>query len=235
MMKPGAYLRRFLAYWNLLPCQVCGGDGGGSNALCRECTGKLHFITGSRCPGCGGSLDGILASCSKCMREELRPWMYALAVFDYTGFGRELVHNFKFRNQPEMARTLARLAVPLLRECGEPMDIFVPVPLHFTRMWQRTYNQSAFFAGLCAGELGVPCVNALKRVKRTRHQAGLSREKRLKNLKNAFKVCDAASIAGKNVWLVDDVFTTGATLTEAANTLKKAGAAAVRILVIARA
>lgn len=228
-------LRRFAAYWNLFPCPVCGGEGNGRNEFCPDCRALLHPVREPRCPGCGGTLDGMLASCSKCMQEELRPWSYALAVYDYRGAGRELVRAFKFSDHPELARPLSQLAAPLLRECGEPIDLIVPVPLHVTRCWTRGYNQSLLLAQLCAAELGVPCVEALRRTRRTPHQAGLSREKRLKNLKNAFTVCNAASIAGKNVWLLDDVLTTGTTLNEAAETLRAAGAGPIRILVIARA
>ncbi len=228
-------LQKIAAQWNIFPCPVCGGDGDGGNAICPECRQYLRPIAGSRCRGCGGTLDGMFAVCSKCMQEELRPWVCALAAMEYTGLGRDLIHHLKFRNNPELARPLSRLAIPLLRECGEPCDVLVPIPLHYRRMWSRTYNQSRLVAELCASAMGVPCVNALRRVKNTPHQAGLNRKMRLKNIRNAFTVCKSESIAGKNVWLVDDVFTTGTTLTEAAKTLLAAGSGPVRVLVLARA
>ena len=146
-----------------------------------------------------------------------------------------MVRRLKFSDQPELARPLARLAAPLLRECGEKADGVVPVPLHYTRQWKRSYNQSELVAGLVAGELGIPLVKALKRVRPTPHQAELKRSERLKNLRGAFAVGDESLVRGKNLWLVDDVLTTGITLTEAARTLHRAGAKQLYVLTIARA
>ena len=228
-------LRRWSSRGNLLPCPLCRtGNGGGINDFCPACMERFPWITGSRCPGCGGTLDGILGQCSKCLREPQRPWLYALALMDYRTCAREMVHDLKFHNRPELARPLGKIAAQQLLQCGEPADLIVPVPLHWSRYWTRTYNQSQLFAAECARHSQIPCANLLRRVRRTPHQAALKRKDRLKNLRNAFAVSDPSQIAGKNVWLTDDVLTTGATLEEAAKTLLKNGALTVRILVIAR-
>ncbi len=178
----------------------------------------------------------MLGVCSKCMRESGgRPWQYALALFDYRGVGRDTVRAFKFYDRPELARSFAELAVPVLRECGEPVDLLIPVPLHWTRAWRRGYNQAALFAGECARQLGVESLPLLRRTRPTPHQAGGSREARLKNLQGAFAVRHPERLRGRSVWLVDDVLTTGSTLTAAAQALSKAGVREMRILVIARA
>lgn len=229
-------LRKFAVEWNLLPCPACGtGEGGGANLFCPECLAKLHFVAGERCRGCGGALDGVLGVCSKCVREEPRPWLLALTIFDYRDEGRDLVRRLKFSDQPELARPLAKLAIPLLQECGERADGMVPVPLHYMRQWKRSYNQSELVAGVVAGELGVPLLKVLKRVRATPHQAELKRSERLKNLRGAFAVGDESLVRGKNLWLVDDVLTTGITLTEAARTLHRAGAKQLYVLTLARA
>ena len=229
------FFRRLSARGNLLPCPLCRrGFGNGINDFCPECMAQFPLIRGSRCPGCGGELDGILGQCSKCLREPQRPWLYALALMDYRQNAREMIHDLKFHNRPELARPLGKLAAQSLRQCGEVADILVPVPLHWSRYWTRSYNQSQLFASECARHSGIPCRNVLKRVRRTPHQAALKRKDRLKNLRNAFAVSSPELIAGKNVWLVDDVLTTGSTLAEAAKTLLKNGALTVRILVIAR-
>ncbi len=228
--------RKFIADWNLLPCPVCEtGEGRGENCFCDACLAKLHFISGERCRGCGGAMDGVLGVCSKCVREEQRPWVGAVTVFDYRDAGRDLVKRLKFSDQPELARPLARLAAPLVRGGGELMDAMVPVPLHYTRMWKRSYNQAELVARLVAKGLGIPLLGALKRVRRTPHQAELKRSDRVKNLCGAFAVTDPALVEGKDLWVVDDVLTTGVTLTEAVKTLHRAGARRIRVLTIARA
>ena len=218
----------------LFPCPVCGGPGGGRNDFCPECRERFQRFTGPRCPGCGGVIDGILAQCSSCVTEPLRPWRYAVTCFAYDRFAREVIHKFKFGNCPELARPLGRMAAAQLADCREPMDLLTAVPLHWSRYWQRSYNQSALFAGICAGELGVPFRQVLRRTRPTPHQADLPRNERLKNLKGAFALRRGVNIAGLHVWLADDVFTTGATLHEAAKTLLNGGAADVRVLTLAR-
>lgn len=224
-----------LEFLGLFPCPVCGGPGGGRNDFCQECLKKFRTFPEPHCPGCGGSIDGILAQCSNCLAEPLRPWRYAVSCFAYDRFGREVIHQFKFGNSPELARPFSRMAAERLRGCREPMDLVTAIPLHWTRYWQRSYNQSALFAEMCAGELNVPFRQVLRRTRATPHQADLPRKERLKNLKGAFALRRGEDIRGLHVWLADDVFTTGSTLHEAAKTLLKAGAADVRVLTLARA
>ena len=231
------WLRRFSAACNLLPCPLCrSGDGAGVNAFCPDCLAKLRFFPQPACPGCGGELDGVLAVCSKCLAAEPRPWVGACSLFEYRDLGRRIIHDFKFHDAPELARPLGRLAGEAMRRNSFEGDLVVPVPLHFTRLWYRSYNQAELFARLVAGALGVPCVTALKRVRATPHQAGMDREARLRNLRGAFQVTSAAAkCRGRHVWLVDDVLTTGSTLTAAAETLRRAGAGPIRVLTIGRA
>lgn len=230
-------LRRFSRACNLLPCPRCGrGDGGGANRFCAACLAELSRIpAGPRCPGCGGALDGVLAQCSACLAEaEERPWNGAVTLFEYTGAARELVHDFKFHGRPELARPFGALAAEALREARFRADLVVPVPLHWTRLWRRSYNQAGLFGERLAAELGIPCRNALRRRKRTRRQAGLRREQRARNPRGAFAVRDPDAVTGRPVLLVDDVFTTGATLTAAAKVLRAAGCGPIFVVTIAR-
>ncbi len=235
-MKIAELLRDFSRFYNLLPCPKCGGDGGGGNRLCPDCLAELPRIPeGPRCPGCGGELDGVLAQCSACLAEsDERPWSGALTLFDYTGAARELVHDFKFHGKPELARPFAALAAEAFRKETFRAELVVPVPLHWTRLWKRSYNQAGLFAERLAAELGIPYCNALRRKRRTRKQSGLHRELRAKNPRGAFGIRDSGEIAGRSILLVDDVFTTGATLTAAAKTLLDAGSGPVFALTIAR-
>jgi ComF family protein len=116
-----------------------------------------------------------------------------------------------------------------------PVDLIIPVPLHWRRLLMRRFNQSALLGFSLSRSLAVPCVpTALKRTRYTTPQMRLPRAQRLKNVRNAFAVPDAGLIADKHVLLVDDVVTTGATVAACAATLKKAGAASVHVLALAR-
>jgi len=219
----------------LFPCPGCGGDGAGRNDFCPECRARLKPFAPPRCPGCGGTLTGALAQCSQCLAEPLRPWRYAVTCFAYRDFGRDLIRRLKFGDFPELALPLGRLAAEAMRDHHEPCDLLTAIPLHYFRWWRRSYNQSALFTEVCAKELGVPFRQVLYRTRPTPHQADLPRRERLKNLKGAFAMRRGADVTGLHVWLCDDVFTTGATLHEAATVLLKAGAADVRVLTLARA
>jgi len=151
---------------------------------------------------------------------------------------RELVQGFKYRDRheglPLFARWLNKAGAELLADA----DLIVPVPLYPSRLWWRRFNQSAMLA-LAVGRLtGVPVdCSVLKRVRRTASQVGLSAEQRRRNVRGAFRVdkAHAARVRGKKLVVVDDVITTGATAEACARALKRAKAARVDILALARA
>jgi ComF family protein len=116
-------------------------------------------------------------------------------------------------------------------------DVIVPVPLHRRRLWWRRYNQSALLAQAVAGQSGRPLASAaLARVRATAQQVGLSADERDRNVRGAFRVPveQKPAVAGRRVLLVDDVYTTGATVRAATRALLRAGATAVDVLVFAR-
>ncbi len=228
-------LKKLAAFYNLLPCPVCRtGDGGGGNRFCPACLAKLPRITGRRCPGCGGAFDGVLAQCTKCLAAPPRPWIGAAAVFEYRDLAKEVIHDFKFHDMPELARPLGELGAAIVQEEKFPVELVVPVPLYWMRRMRRGYNQAALFGGEVARRLGIPQCAALRRIRYGKRQAALKREARWKNPKNAFRVHHPEAVAGRKILLVDDVFTTGATLDAAARELLRAGAAGVYILTAAR-
>lgn len=230
------WLRRIAKYFNLLPCPVCGvGDGDGCGMLCPECRAELPIIPpdAPHCPGCGGVPDGLLAMCRACMSCGDRPWQDAATVMEYRDEGAQFMKRFKSGHAPELARPLGRLAAEKIRRLGWQADLIVPVPLRFFRRWRRLYNQSTLLGERVGAELGIPCRELLTKLPGGEKQAGLSRAKRLKN-RLRFEVGKPELLRGKNVILVDDIFTTGSTLAAAAKALRRAGPAMIYVLSGAR-
>jgi len=147
---------------------------------------------------------------------------------------REAVLRLKFQRKAALAAPLGkRLAQELSRDAGSwRPDALVPVPLHWTRQWERGFNQSELLADAAARELGLPVRHALRKVRSTPHQVGLTREHRAANLRAAFVADPRYPVAGQRLVLVDDVRTTGSTLAACAAALRRAGAAEVYALTV---
>ena len=151
----------------------------------------------------------------------------------YEGLLREWIHLYKYGRIKTMARPLGELlarAVPR----DEQFDAIVPVPLHWRRQWQRGFNQSELLARGLSHRLGIPVVKALRRVRATEAQAGLSNTGRRRNVTAAFRARRGRSLAGRRILLIDDVMTTGSTGAACAIALKRAGAARVALVTVAR-
>jgi ComF family protein len=218
------------------PCPACKNNfnADSPNALCVECLEKINFVRAPFCPGCGGALDGVLELCSKCLREEKRLWRKAVSVFELNGEGRNLLHRFKYKNSPELARPLGQAGAAAIQNSGLDFDIIVPVPLHWTRFLERGFNQAALIAEIISSITGKPVKNILKRTKRTPKQAKLTRKQRKKNLIGAFSLKKWKNCEKHSILLIDDVMTTGSTLSSAAEILLKNGAAEINVFVLAR-
>lgn len=146
---------------------------------------------------------------------------------------RELIHLFKYGKVQTLAGPLSDLlAAALPRDQG--FDAIAPTPLYWLRRWHRGFNQAELLARRLAGRTGIPMLRALRRVHSTETQAGLSDTRRRRNVAHAFRARDGAAIKGKRILLVDDVMTTGSTGAACAAALKRAGAAKVTLLTIAR-
>ncbi len=203
---------------------------------CPPCTDRLRVLPKTRCPGCGGAIDGVLAMCGECLSFGHRPWLEAVSVYAYGGYLRELVHRFKYRGATMLAPVFARRMATSWLDFGTDggLQAITPVPLHSFKELQRGYNQAELLAEGVGRRLGLPVRRLLRRRGWSRQQAQLDLDQRRINVKGIFRVADPDAVEGLHVLLVDDVLTTGATLAAAADTLLAAKAASVRVLTLAR-
>lgn len=147
------------------------------------------------------------------------------------------MHGLKYRDRLDLSTWMANWMVRAGADLIDDADLVVPVPLHRWRLWSRRFNQSASLAKAVAEAAGKQLdAEALRRTRMTRQQVGLSANERERNVGGAFEVAESGkfSLAGRTVLLVDDVYTTGATVKSAARALFRGGARAVDVLVFAR-
>jgi len=207
--------------------------------FCSSCEEQTHLITGSICHICGTTFPDSPAEshlCADCL--EKKPYFScARAVFSYENIILNAIHQFKYKRNISIGETLASFMADFQFSNIDFADysIMIPVPLHTTRLRERGFNQSLVLARILGKKKQIPInFSLLKRQKFTLTQTGSNKQERKQNIKGAFEVTDKRKIAGKNILLIDDVFTTGATVNECAKTLIKAGAQKVSVLTLAR-
>jgi ComF family protein len=167
-------------------------------------------------------------------RSGIRGFDRAYCFGAYEGPLRDWIHLYKYGRVKTMVRPLGELLAAVLPR-GEEWDAVVPVPLHWRRRWSRGFNQSELLARSIARRRNIPVLNALKRVRYTPTQTGLSNTGRRKNMAAAFGPVRRNSVAGRRILLVDDVMTTGSTAAACGSVLRRAGASSVTLLTVARA
>jgi ComF family protein len=146
---------------------------------------------------------------------------------------RELVHLLKYGRVSTLANPLGEMLLEAYPR-DQQIDVIVPMPMHWTRRWKRGFNQASLLAKVVGRRTGIPVSAAVRRKRSAPPQAGLSSSERRKNVSGGFSPAPGSSLRGKRVLLVDDVLTTGATASACAKTLKRAGAAHVSVLALAR-
>jgi ComF family protein len=227
------------------PCHTCGSalGAGRRGALCRRCWDRLERVPPGGCHRCGWPFPGPaglsgadVPLCQRC-RRSADHFELARAVLLYRegGVAREAILLAKHGGRPALLRHLGDL---LAREAPADLgldacDAVVPVPLHWTRRWRRGWNQADLLARRVARLHRLPLLRALVRTRPTPPQHGDPGE-RQRNVRGAFAVRRRARVADRRLLLLDDVFTTGATVNGCALALRQAGAAAVRVLTLAR-
>ena len=215
-------------------CMVAGPEG-----LCGPCRGQMPFIHGASCALCGAPFIGDAKegdSCDEC-RIVARPWAGARATLLYSGLARNLVLGCKHGDRTELAPIFAGWMAQTIAGLDVQSPLIVPVPIHWTRLVYRRYNQAALLANELATQIGCEALpTALIRTKRTPILDGKDRETRFATLASAIQPgTDAVPrLKNRDILLVDDVMTTGATLAAATDALYSAGAQKVYVLVLAR-
>lgn len=219
-------------------CPACGGITPGQDQFCTACWQQLHLLAQPACTSCdlplpfAGEHD---AQCAACMASPPRHSGIKAAVA-YGDISREIALKLKHGGKIGLARLIGSM---LRRHIGAIPEgaLIVPVPLHWTRLWHRRYNQSALIAGELARLSGREhCPDALLRIRRTQPLGGLSARQRAAMVKGVFRINPRQQdrVAGRAIVLVDDVYTSGATTDACVHALRKAGASGVQIFCWAR-
>jgi ComF family protein len=219
-------------------CLVCRALG--ESGLCAACLAQIAPIAPPLCRTCGQTIPAN-AEEGGCLHCHLRrpAFTRARALGAYDGVLRAAIHQFKYRDRPQLAAPLGLSLAAFARESAPDLndlrfDALLPVPMHPVRRRLRGYNQSERLACVVGGELGLPLLtNALVRTRAARPQVGLDRDARLTNLRGAFAVPRPEAVQGQTLLLIDDVATTGSSLHECALALKANGAQAVYALTLA--
>jgi ComF family protein len=220
-------------------CPLSGDIVDAQGMMSPEGWKRLSFIADPQCAICGIPFEYGMEEGGQCLTCLEHPPVYgqARAALRYDDGSRDLILGFKHGD-----KTFAVVSfVPLLKQAGreilEAADCLVPVPLHPWRLLRRRYNQAAMIADVLSRDLHIPHLPlALRRVRPTPSQGHLNADERLKNVKKAFAVekKHESLLKGKHVVLVDDVLTTGATVSECTKVLLKSGVASVNVLTLAR-
>ncbi len=230
----------------LLPpiCPVTGEGVDAPGLLSPKAWQGLEFIEKPWCPSCGqpmafAALDGMPdMQCAVCLTDP-PPFDSARSVWRYNDMSRALILRFKHGDQLQLARSFAPHLTRAMNDLPAHPSICIPVPLHRFRLLRRLYNQAAILCQwICRENRQIAYApHVLLRMKATKSQGHMTAPARHKNVKNAFHVPDSKQelVKGKHVLLVDDVYTSGATVKACAKTLKDAGAARVDVLTLIRA
>ena len=216
-------------------CALCDAPTVDVDALCADCAGTTTFLQGLCCDLCGAPLPGessFAERCDDCM-SLARPWSRGKSAILYAGAGRRLVLKLKHADRPDLARLASRWIVDVGSDALSGR-LLVPVPVHWSRRISRRYNQSAELSRWIAKRAGQDYAPlGLTRLRSTQSQDRKTVEQRFQNVEGSIEG-DEATLKNERVCLVDDVMTSGATLSTCARAALDAGAKDISVLVLAR-
>lgn len=205
--------------------------------LCSHCERLLKKLEPPLCKKCSKPIDYNSSTylCQECIGEE-RHFEMSKSPYAYEGLIKKSIYSYKYYNKPYFYKLFGRLLIDYMISTNyTDFDFITSVPLHSSKLRKRGYNQSELLAKHISKKLFIPYIDALKRTKKTMKQSEQSKIERKKNLKNAFATKKAADkVIHSSVLLVDDIYTTGATVDECAKVLMNHGASSVYVLTIAR-
>jgi len=221
-------------------CVVCSANVARAEYLCGDCQQRAPRIVPPFCAKCSEPFPGAITqtfSCANCEHRVLH-FDCAVAAYRSRGLVRRLVHQFKYARQRHLRHPIAAWLRETLHDSrlrGRHFDLIVPVPLHPARQRERGFNQAELLADLLAASINLPTQTVLERTRYTTTQTAYDRAERMENLHGAFRLRKNRDVRGLHVLLIDDVLTTGSTLSECARVLRKAGAVSVHAATAARA
>ena len=221
-------------------CVVCAAKIERSEYLCADCQRRAPRIVAPFCAKCSEPFPGAITQTFSCANCEHRVLHFdgAVAAYRSRGVVRKLVHEFKYARQRHLRYPVAGWLRETLRDPrlhGRHFDVIVPVPLHPARERERGFNQAVLLAELLAPAITAPLRLALERTRYTTTQTAYDRAERMENLHGAFRLRKKQDVRDLRVLLIDDVLTTGSTLSECARVLRAAGALSVHAATAARA
>lgn len=241
---PGLIRNNFVrAFGSLLyppACSVCLADVGFDQYLCQDCDAKIIRIVPPFCEKCSEPFFGAISGAFDCVNCAHRKIYFETAVSAYRSRGivRQVVLNFKYGKQIHLRHLVAKWLFTALNDTrlrGREFDLLVPVPLHPARQRERGFNQAALLTELLSRHMSLQARAVLERIRYTTTQTAFDRAERMENLRGAFRLRRKADVRNLRVLLIDDVLTTGSTLSECARVLKRAGARSVCAATAARA
>lgn len=231
---------------NLLYPARCSGCGRPTDRpeFCRRCRARIETPGTPLCPSCGVPFHTREDADHRCGRCLQHPPTFgrarACTIYDAADTSdhplKSVLQQYKYQRDVWLAQPLGALLVERAPFAVSSYDVIMPVPLHMQRLRWRGFNQAQFLARPLAGAARVPLdPYSLQRIRPTRPQVELDEKERRHNVAGAFRVARPAHVAGRRILLVDDVYTTGATVNECSRVLQRAGAKDVDVLVLARA
>lgn len=233
-----------LIYPSALYCICCGRwiDETRPYRLCNDCMTDIKWATGRCCQRCGKPLSAANPTelCFYCRSQE-HAFDRGYTCAEYGALERALLFRFKYNGRTDLAATLAEILCDRMRLIEEleeqaQVDLVIPVPMYAPKQRRRGFNQAELLAKAYAGRRGLPCMtHVVLRVRDTKAMRGLAPEERRRNIAQAFVLAKGAEtpIDGKHILLIDDIYTTGATVDALAELLRRAGARRISVLTFA--